>query len=146
MSESEEIVPIVVAFDSRTGNVEWFARQLGLPVKPVGEFEGECNQAVFLVTHTFGRGGVPKATQTFLNRYAGNTIGVCVSGDRRWGQLFGLAGNKIQLEYDIPLVRKIDLRGYPADIDFVSSWIKKQVGVNESESTKECTIIHEESH
>lgn len=126
MNKTNASEPIVVAFDSRTGNVEWFARQLGLPVKPVADFEGELNQKIFLVTHTFGRGGVPKTTQNFLNRYAGNTIGVCVSGDRRWGQLFGLAGNKIQLEYEIPLVRKIDLRGYPADIEAVISWIQER--------------------
>ena len=126
MSKTKASETIVVAFDSRTGNVEWFARQLGLPVKPVDEFEGKLNQKIFLVTHTFGRGGVPKTTQNFLNRYAGNTIGVCVSGDRRWGQLFGLAGNKIQLEYEIPLVRKIDLRGYPADIEAVIAWIQER--------------------
>lgn len=126
MNKTSATEPIVVAFDSRTGNVEWFARQLGFPVKPVNEFEGDLNQDIFLVTHTFGRGGVPKTTQNFLNRYEGNIIGVCVSGDRRWGQFFGLAGNKIELEYEIPLVRKIDLRGYPADIEAVSSWIQKR--------------------
>lgn len=117
--------PVIVAYDSRTGNVEWLARQLGLPMKPVTEFEGKIEQHIFLMTHTFGRGGVPKSTQTFLNRYAGNTIGVCVSGDRRWGQMFGLAGDKIRLEYEIPLVRKIDLRGYPSDIEAVATWIKR---------------------
>ena len=126
MKKFDTDAPVVVAFDSKTGNVEWFARQLGFPVCPVDEFEGELNQDVFLVTHTFGRGGVPKSTQNFLNRYSGNVIGVCVSGDRRWGQLFGLAGNKIHLEYEIPLVRKIDLRGYQADIEAVSSWIQER--------------------
>lgn len=116
--------PVIVAYDSRTGNVEWFVRQLGLPMKPVDEFDGVLEQDVFLVTHTFGRGGVTKATRNFLDRYAGNTIGVCVSGDRRWGQLFGLAGDKIRLEYEIPLVRKIDLRGYPSDIEAVASWLQ----------------------
>jgi protein involved in ribonucleotide reduction len=88
------------------------------------ECKGELKQSVFLITHTIKRGMVTKATQEFLNRYAGNTIGVCVSGDQRWGQLFGLAGDKIHLEYDIPLVRKIDLRGYPSDIEAVASWIQ----------------------
>lgn len=122
---------VIVAYDSRTGNVEWFARQLGLPIKPVNEFEGEVVDSIFLITHTFGRGGVTKETRKFLDRYAGNTIGLCVSGDRRWGQLFGLAGDKIRLEYDIPLVRKIDLRGYPSDIEATTSWIQNWKKVNQ---------------
>lgn len=124
--------PIVIAYDSRTGNVEWFAKQLGYPVKPVTDFEGEMEESVFLVTHTFGRGSVPKNTQAFLDRYAGNTIGVCVSGDNRWGSLFALAGDKIRLEYEIPLVRKLDLRGYPKDIEAVKSWIQEWMKNNES--------------
>lgn len=134
MDNIDTKAPILVAFDSRTGNVEWFARQLGLPVVPVTELTGELKQDVLLVTHTFGRGGVPTSTQDFLNRYAGNTIGVCVSGDRRWGQYFGLAGNKIQLEYDIPLVRKIDLRGYPADVEAVLAWVHSRLTNSEQQN------------
>lgn len=124
----DEESTVMIVYDSRTGNVEWFARQFGLPMKSVSEllaFDGEIKQPLFLMTHTFGRGLVPKPTQAFLNRYADNTIGVCVSGDRRWGQNFGLAGDKIQLEYEIPLVRKIDLRGYSSDIEAVTSWIQE---------------------
>lgn len=125
MVDKENQQEIVIAYDSKTGNVEWFARQLGYPMKAVQDFQGEFKERVLLLTHTFGRGAVTKDTQAFLNRYAGNTIGVCVSGDRRWGQLFGLAGDKIHLEYDIPLVRKIDLRGYPSDIDAVTGWLRQ---------------------
>lgn len=129
--------PIVIAYDSRTGNVEWFAKQLGYPVKPVTDFEGEMDEQVFLVTHTFGRGSVPKNTQAFLDRYAGNTIGVCVSGDNRWGSLFALAGDKIRLEYEIPLVRKLDLRGYPSDIEAVKNWIQEWMKNNETKRMEE---------
>lgn len=127
LGESDNESSVLVVYDSKTGNVEWFARQLGLPMRSVNdltEFKGELKQPIFLITHTIKRGMVTKATQEFLNRYADNTIGVCVSGDRRWGQLYGLAGDKIHLEYDIPLVRKIDLRGYPSDIEAVASWIQ----------------------
>lgn len=127
LGESDNESSVLIVYDSKTGNVEWFARQLGLPMRSVNdliECKDELKQSIFLITHTIKRGMVTKATQEFLNRYAGNTIGVCVSGDQRWGQLFGLAGDKIHLEYDIPLVRKIDLRGYPSDIEAVASWIQ----------------------
>ncbi|WP_442638122.1 ribonucleotide reductase stimulatory protein [Rossellomorea marisflavi] len=126
MGEKKDKSNILIAYDSRTGNVEWLARQLGYPMKPVQEFNGEeVQEHIFLMTHTFGKGSITKATETFLNRYAGNTIGVCVSGDRRWGNLFGLAGDKIRLAYDIPLVRKIDVRGYPSDIEAVTGWLQQ---------------------
>ena len=129
----DEESSVLIAYDSRTGNVEWFARQFGLPMRSVSElleFSGEIKQPLFLMTHTFGRGGVPKLTQAFLSRYADNTIGVCVSGDRRWRHNFGLAGDKIHLEYEIPLVRKIDLRGYSSDIEAVASWIEEWSKLN----------------
>lgn len=132
--------PIVIAYDSKTGNVEWIAKQLGYPVKPVTDFEGELEEPVFLVTHTFGRGSVPKHTRLFLDKYADKTIGVCVSGDNRWGSLFALAGDKIRLEYEIPLVRKFDVRGYPSDIQAVKTWIQEWLN-NESLATNEMEEI-----
>lgn len=117
--------PIVIAYDSKTGNVEWFANQLGYPVRPVTSFDGEMKRPVFLITHTFGRGGVPTDTQTFLDHYADHVVGLCVSGDIRWGSLFALAGDKIRLEYEIPLVRKINIRGYASDVEAVKNWLEE---------------------
>lgn len=126
--------PLIIAYDSRTGNTEWFAKQLGFPTMPVTSFEGEVNADIFLVTHTFGKGSVPENTHAFLNRYAGNTIGTCVSGDTRWGALFALAGDKIRLEYEIPLVRKIDIRGYPEDVRSVKEWIQTWLKMQDIEN------------
>lgn len=124
---------LIVVFDSMTGNVESFAKRIHtafqgkdieLTCMKVDELKDTViNSSVLLLTHTYGKGQVPAKTESFLEKNHESTIGVCVSGNRNWGNNFGLAGEKINLKYGIPLIRKFELRGFPKDIRFVIEWL-----------------------
>lgn len=118
-----------IIYDSETGNCKWIAEELskqtGLTAIAIQDVENNGVPPFFLVTHTTNRGKVTRLTRDFLELHAEQTNGVCVSGDIRWGSLFGLAGDLIELEYEIPLVHKFDVRGYEQDMEIVVKWINE---------------------
>ena len=64
----------------------------------------------------------------FLERNGLFCKGVVVSGNSNFGHhVFGGAGDKIASLYRIPLVRKLDMRGYQADYEAIQQFYEKRV-------------------
>ena len=121
---------MLVVFDSLTGQTKRFANNLGFSTVNVKLYE-ETDEDVFLVTRSINFGQIPEPTKNFLDMFKHKVIGVAVSGNTNWGANFGMAGVKIENNYNIPLVKKFEGSGFKSDVEFVKNWIiektKKEV-------------------
>ncbi|KAA9021096.1 class Ib ribonucleoside-diphosphate reductase assembly flavoprotein NrdI [Niallia endozanthoxylica] len=117
----------MIVYASRTGNVRYIASKLKAESIGIVE-ELTVNQPYLLMTYTDGLGDIPREVAHFLEHNANDCKGVVVSGNRNFGhKVFGGAGDKIQSTYHIPLVRKLDLRGYKADYDAIQKFYETRV-------------------
>ncbi|RKJ53700.1 class Ib ribonucleoside-diphosphate reductase assembly flavoprotein NrdI [Butyricicoccus sp. 1XD8-22] len=81
-----------------------------------------------LITYTDRLGEVPAKVSRFLERNGHLCKGVVVSGNTNFGhQYFGAAGDKIALAYQVPLVRKIELRGFQSDYEAIQQFYEMRV-------------------
>lgn len=124
----------MIVYASRTGNVRYIVAQLKADSIEVREGL-QVDQPFLLITYTDGLGDIPSKVIDFLEVNAHQCKGVVISGNSNFGHsLFGAAGEKIAAAYQIPLVRKIDLRGYKADYEAVQKFYEMRV--------KECKHIY----
>jgi len=117
----------MIVYASRTGNVKYIASKL--KAESIDMFEVlTVNKPYLLFTYTDGLGDIPREVAHFLEHHANYCKGVVVSGNRNFGHtVFGGAGDKIAAAYHIPLVRKLDLRGYQADYDAIQKFYETRV-------------------
>ncbi len=117
----------MIAYASRTGNVRYIASKLTANLIEVSE-ELRLDKPYLLMTYTDGLGEIPQKVERFLEQNAKLCKGVVVSGNSNFGHtLFGGAGDKIASMYHIPVVRKIDLRGYQADYEAIQTFYETRV-------------------
>jgi protein involved in ribonucleotide reduction len=118
----------MIAYASRTGNVRYIVSQLGLPGIEIGD-DTTIAQPFLLMTYTDGLGEVPPVVRRFMDRCGAFCIGVAASGNRNFGHRhFGKAGDTIAAEWNVPLVRKLELRGYPQDYEAIRRFYFEQIG------------------
>ena len=117
---------IVIVVDSMTGLGKKFADKLGYPVFEIQTYQPKSDDAILLITRSINFGEIPSFTQTFLDGFAKQVIGVVVGGNRSWGKTFGAAGDKISLTYRIPLILKFEGIGLPHEVTLVKSWLAKR--------------------
>ncbi len=123
----------MIAYASRTGNVRYIVSQLSLPALDIEEI-GTITEPFLLFTYTDALGGVPMAVKQFMERNGRYCQGVVVSGNSNFGHAnFGGAGDAIAREWRVPLVRKLELRGFPEDYEAIRSYyeqsfLKERVG------------------
>lgn len=109
----------MIAFASRTGNVRYIVSRLQLPAVDIEEVPA-LMEPFLLITYTDGMGEVPSSVKRFLERSGKYCRGVIVSGNSNFGhQVFGAAGDIIARQWQIPLVRKIDMRGFAEDYEAI---------------------------
>lgn len=106
---------MLIAYDSRTGNVKRFVQRLEREYVKIDE-ELKLHKPFILVTYTTGFGQVPQRTMQFLEHNAEWLRGVAVSGNRNWGTRYGLAGDHIARMFRVPLLMKFELSGTKNDI------------------------------
>lgn len=107
-------------YDSKTGNVQRFIDK----VTQITGWEAHkisantvVEKAGHLITFTTNFGQIPQLTQDFLARESENIYSVTSSGNRNWGQNYGVAADKVSAAYDIPLAFKFELSGTLEDIN-----------------------------
>lgn len=106
-----------IYYASLTGNVRRFIAKCGIDAIPISD--AKLTQEPFvLVTYTFGFGGIPKEVDAWLTANANHRYlrGVAASGNRNWGDNFGMAGDKIAKKYGVPLLHKFELAGNDEDV------------------------------
>ncbi|MDR7237611.1 class Ib ribonucleoside-diphosphate reductase assembly flavoprotein NrdI [Neobacillus drentensis] len=117
----------MIVFASRTGNVRYIASKLKAEPIEISE-ELMLKKPYLLITYTDGLGDIPEKVTRFLEQNAKFCKGVVVSGNSNFGHtVFGGAGEKIAATYHIPLVRKLDLRGYQTDYEAIQQFYETRV-------------------
>lgn len=112
----------MIAFASRTGNVRYIISRLELPAIEIDE---TCvlSEPFLLLTYTDGLGEVPLKVKLFMEKNGTYCQGVIVSGNSNFGHHnFGRAGEVIARQWQIPLVRKLELRGFPEDYEAINRY------------------------
>jgi len=112
----------MIAFASRTGNIRYIVSRLRLPAVEI-DAGTTVEEPYLLFTYTDGLGEVPELIKRFLERNGAYCRGVIVSGNSNFGRrAFGGAGEKIATQWRIPLVRKVDMRGFPEDYEAIKTY------------------------
>ncbi|MHC8947415.1 class Ib ribonucleoside-diphosphate reductase assembly flavoprotein NrdI [Sphingobacterium hungaricum] len=126
-------------YDSRTGNVQRFINKV-TQITGWSAHKIDNNLAIeqpgHLITYTTRMGSVPDTTVAFLLNQADKIFSVTSSGNRNWGQNFGIAADKISNEYDVPLAMKFELSGTMEDINQFIDIIKNQYNDSKRGSKK----------
>lgn len=117
----------MIVYASRTGNVRYIATKLKKNAIEISD-DLILDKPYLLITYTDGLGDIPVKVERFLEQNSRFCKGVVVSGNSNFGHaLFGGAGDKIAELYHIPLVRKLDLRGYKPDYEAIQNYYEKRV-------------------
>lgn len=119
-----------LVYDSMTGRGARFAEQVGYSSLPVKDFENleDKSGSFIIITRSFGFGQIPPAVIELLDKHGDKFVGVIAAGNKNWGDNFGAAGDKIQAQYNIPLICKFEGSGFRADIEIAQEWIKNYLG------------------
>lgn len=117
----------MIVFASRTGNVRYIVSKLQAELVEVAD-DLTLDKPYLLITYTDGFGSIPAKVSAFLDRNAALCKGVVVSGNTNFGNTaYGAAGEKIAEAYNIPLIRKIDVRGNSTDYEAIQNYYEKSV-------------------
>ena len=120
---------IYLYYDSRTGNVERFINKVvqitGWTAIRIQE-DIEATEQGHLITYTTNFGKIPEKTERFMQEKAQLISSVTSSGNRNWGQNFGVAANKISASFHTPIAMKFELSGTMEDINQFIDIIKNQ--------------------
>ncbi|WP_440671194.1 class Ib ribonucleoside-diphosphate reductase assembly flavoprotein NrdI [Bacillus subtilis] len=118
---------MIITYESKTGNVRRFVKALQqeFDVEAI-EVTGDTivNQEFIHITYTIGFGEVPERTLNFINNNKNKIRGVAVSGNKVWGDNYGLAGDKLSAKFHIPLLLKFELSGTKQDLQKIIQEVK----------------------
>lgn len=115
-----------IVVDSITGNSVKFGLKTGYPVMKIKDRKSIKDDDKFLlITRCQNFGEIPMATRLLLEKHRDKVIGVVVSGNRNWGKNYGISGDKIQEEYNIPCILKFEGTGFPHEVEFVKNYIEE---------------------
>lgn len=115
----------MIAYASRTGNVKYIVSRLQLPAFEIDP-GARLTQPFLLFTYTDGLGEVPGMVKQFMERSGAYCRGVIVSGNSNFGHhVFGGAGDAIARQWQVPLVRKLDLRGFAEDYEAIRHYYEQ---------------------
>lgn len=112
----------MIAYASRTGNVEYIVNQLDLPNIKISK-DLFLNEPFILFTYTDLLGAVPKVVKAFMQNNSDKCMAVIASGNTNFGfDNYAAAGDKIARQYNIPLITKLDLRGNEKDYELIKRY------------------------
>jgi protein involved in ribonucleotide reduction len=112
---------LLIVYDSATGKTERFVKKTNLPSVKITEGL-VVDEPFILVTYTTGNrtepARVPDNTLKFLENNYTHMLGVASSGHGNWGkERFAKSGDLISTKYNVPLILKFEMSGYPSDIE-----------------------------
>lgn len=115
----------MIAYASRTGNVRYIVSRLQLPAIEIEEGV-ELTKPFLLFTYTDGLGDIPGTVKQFMETNGAYCQGVIASGNSNFGhRVFGGAGDAVARQWQVPLVRKIDMRGFADDYEAIRSYYEQ---------------------
>ncbi|MBP1994841.1 class Ib ribonucleoside-diphosphate reductase assembly flavoprotein NrdI [Paenibacillus eucommiae] len=107
---------MLVAFDSKTGNVRRFIEKLNLKAIQI-EDKMTIEEPFVLVTYTTGFGQIPEKVASFLELNHERLKGVSASGNKNWGDGFAKSADTISGLYGVPVLSKFELSGTKQDVE-----------------------------
>ncbi len=118
---------MLLIYYSFTGNTKRFVNKLDVDIDIMELSKIKIQDNFILITPTYNIGQIPEDVKDFLNTNSSKMLGVIATGNKNWGKTFGLAGNKISMMYDVPLLHKMELSGNKKDIETVNNIIKNMI-------------------
>lgn len=121
----------MIVFASRTGNVRYIVRKLDKSIPTMEIIEGAeqfISEPYLIFTYTDGLGEVPERVSKFLDMgdNAKYLKGVIASGNTNFGHnVFCFSADVISEKYNVPIINKIELRGYDKDIKIIEEAYEK---------------------
>lgn len=121
----------MIVFASRTGNVRYIVRKLDKSIPTMEIIEGAeqfISKPYLIFTYTDGLGEVPERVSKFLDigDNAKYLKGVIASGNTNFGHnVFCFSADVISEKYNVPIINKIELRGYDKDIKIIEEAYEK---------------------
>lgn len=121
----------MIVFASRTGNVRYIVRKLDKSIPTMEVIEGAeqfISEPYLIFTYTDGLGEVPERVSKFLDigDNAKYLKGVIASGNTNFGHnVFCFSADVISEKYNVPIINKIELRGYDKDIKIIEEAYEK---------------------
>ncbi len=108
---------MLLAYASKTGNVERFVSKLGghASLKIETGLE-QISEPCVLITYTTGIGQVPSEVEAFVQKNQAHIKGLACSGNRNWGDRFAAAGHALSNRFGLPLVHTFEMSGRSADV------------------------------
>ena len=121
---------MIIYYDTLTGNTKRFAEKVQkkrpeweiIKIKP----KEIINRPGHLITFTIGIGNIPLTTTIFVKNNTQNILTISSTGNRNWGENFGLAADKISKHYKIPFLMKIEMSGLQNDVDDFIRLVEEQ--------------------
>lgn len=115
----------MIIYTSRTGNVRYIVGELNLPNSEIEEGL-VVHVPYFLFTYTDGLGETPIKVENFLKDEVNrsNLRGIIASGNVNFGDLFCQAAKVVSYKFNVPIIRKVDLRGTNEDINEIRKQYK----------------------
>ena len=116
----------MIAFASRTGNVRHIVSKLQLPSVEITS-DLRVHHPFIIFTYTDGLGDVPYVVSSFMEKNYNYCRGIIASGNSNFGHhVFCQSAHKISERYNVPIVRKIELRGFQQDYDAIQAFYQKE--------------------
>ncbi|MCY8122213.1 class Ib ribonucleoside-diphosphate reductase assembly flavoprotein NrdI [Bacillus spizizenii] len=118
---------MIITYESKTGNVRRFVKALQqeLDIEAIEITDDTIITQEFIhITYTIGFGEVPERTLNFIKKNKNKIRGVVVSGNKVWGDNYGLAGDKLSAKFHIPLLLKFELSGTKQDLQKIIQEVK----------------------
>lgn len=113
---SKEVIKLLIAYDSKTGNVRRFVNKLNMEIVQIDETM-ILSEPFVLITYTTGFGQVPKKVLDFLQNNHQNMIAVAGSGNRNWGDNFCKSARTISERHNVPIIHMFELSGTKNDVN-----------------------------
>ena len=116
----------MIVYASRTGNVRSIVQKLALPNVEITP-NLIMGEPFLLFTYTDGLGNIPEVVAQFLVANHALCNGVIASGNSNFGpSRYCGAADEISRLYNVPIVRKLELRGFQHDYDAIIDYYDHQ--------------------
>lgn len=117
----------MIVYASRTGNIRYIVSKLNLPSIEITDGL-TVNEPFLIFTYTDKLGEVPKKVEDFLQLNYQYCKGVIASGNSNFGvKMFCESADKISRQYSVPIVHKVELRGFQHDYKLIVEGYEKLI-------------------
>ncbi len=124
----------MIVWKSRTGNVKSIIEKINdIPTLEI-EDNLKVNKPFVLITYTDGLGEAPVEVMEFLQENFFFLKGVIASGNSNFKHFgehsYAGAADVVSKKYGVPILHKVDLRGYESDIQKIQQEYQKAMEDN----------------